>query len=278
MAPYVAHPALGTKSHEPHPAIPQRIAFAEPIRPIRAFEPAIENLLEAIERYRLRPGDRLPGETELARQLSISQPTLRQALRILERSGLLVMRRGSRGGIFVAAELIPEDLILSSIAKEESAVRDVLVGRRILETAVCELAADVATDDDYRELERALDLHRTHLGDRILTFRADGMYHRLVVRACHNEALQRAMRGVMRDMASVRSAYISGLESNAFSLEVHELQLDAMKKGRKEQLRALLDAHFRIVEEAFAAAVNKTWNELFRDRVGSNWPQIEARL
>src|SRR5437016_5967943 len=165
-------------------------AFAAPIRTVRAFEPAIENLLEAIERGRLRRGDRLPSETELARQLSISQPTLRQALRILERSGLLTMRRGSGGGIFLAAELIPEDLIQSSIVNEERAVLDVLVGRRTLETAVCELAADVATRDDYEELERVLHLHRVHLGDRILALRADAMYHRLIVRACHNDALQ----------------------------------------------------------------------------------------
>jgi GntR family transcriptional regulator, transcriptional repressor for pyruvate dehydrogenase complex len=247
-------------------------AFAEPVRTVRAFEPAIENLLEAIERGRLRSGDRLPNETELARQLTISQPTLRQALRILERSELLRMRRGSGGGIFMAADLIPEDLIQSSIVKEERVVLDVLVGRRTLETAVCELAADVATQDDYFELERALHLHRAHLGDSTLTFRADAMYHRLIVRACHNHALQKAMRLVMRDMASVRSAYISGLESNAYSLEVHERQLDAMRDHNLEDLRQLLDAHFRIVEEAFAAAVNKSWEDLFRSRVGTNWP------
>lgn len=277
MGRYVEPTVTGPESEAPD-AAPLRAVFAEAIRPVRAFEPAIENLLEAIERYRLRPGDRLPGETELAKQLSVSQPTLRQALRILERSGLLTMRRGSRGGIFVAAEMIPEDLIQSSIVKEETAVLDVLVGRRILETAVCELAADVANEGDYAELERAVRLHRAHLGDRTLAFQADGLYHRLVVRACHNEALQRAMRGVMRDMSTVRAAYISGLESNAFSLEVHERQLDAMKQGLQDRLRALLDAHFRIVEEAFAAAVNKSWDELFRSRVGGSWPQIEETL
>jgi GntR family transcriptional repressor for pyruvate dehydrogenase complex len=245
-------------------------AFAAPVRTVRAFEPALENLLEAIERGRLRSGDRLPGEVELARQLTISQPTLRQALRILERSGLLTMRRGSHGGIFLAADLIPEDLIQSSILNEERAVLDVLVGRRTLETAVCELATEVATADDYVELERALHLHRTHLGDATLTLRADGMYHRLVVRACHNDALQKAMRSVMLDMVSVRSAYISGLESNAYSLEVHARQLAAMKDRNIGDLRQLLDAHFRIVEEAFAAAVNKSWDELFNSRIGAD--------
>lgn len=64
--------------------------FAEPVRAIRTFETAIENIIGAIERNRLRAGDRLPNESELARQLAISKPTLRQALRVLERSGLLL--------------------------------------------------------------------------------------------------------------------------------------------------------------------------------------------
>jgi GntR family transcriptional regulator, transcriptional repressor for pyruvate dehydrogenase complex len=249
------------------PESPVAPAFAEPIRPVRAFEPAMEHLLDAIERSRLRPGDRLPSESELARQLEISQPTLRQALRILERSGLLSMRRGNGGGIFLVAELIPDDLIRTSIVSEERAMLDVLVGRRVLETAVCELASQVATAEDYAELDRAIELHRTHLGDRLLTFRADAMYHRLVIRASHNVTLQSVMRAVTRDMAIVRSTYISGLESNAYSLEIHERQLEAMKQKDFQSLRRLLDAHFRIVEEAFASAVGRTWDELFEGRV-----------
>jgi DNA-binding FadR family transcriptional regulator len=252
--------------------LPVAPAFAEPIRPVRTFEPAIEHLLDAIERSRLRPGDRLPSESELAKQLEISQPTLRQALRILERSGLLSMRRGNGGGIFLVAELIPDDLIQTSIVSEERAMLDVLVGRRVLETAVCELASQVATAEDYAELDRALKLHRTHLGDRLLTSRADALYHRLVIRAGHNATLQGAMRAVTRDMAIVRSTYISGLESNAYSLEIHERQLEAMKEKDLEALRQLLDAHFRIVEEAFASVVGRTWDELFQDRVGAPAP------
>ena len=68
------------------------MVFVEPVRTSRTFEAAIENLLEGIERSRLRLDDRLPTEEQLAGQLGISKPTLRQALRVLERSGLLRVR------------------------------------------------------------------------------------------------------------------------------------------------------------------------------------------
>ena len=67
--------------------------FAEPIRATRTFEAAIEHIVEGIERNRLRTGDRIPNESELSSLLGISKPTLRQALRVLERSGVIEDRK-----------------------------------------------------------------------------------------------------------------------------------------------------------------------------------------
>ena len=78
-------------------------AFVGAVRTPPTFEAAIDELLAAIGRERLRRGDRLPNEAELAAELGISKPTLRQALRVLQRSGVLDVRAGKGGGIFVAS-------------------------------------------------------------------------------------------------------------------------------------------------------------------------------
>src|SRR5437763_1105295 len=80
--------------------------FVESIESMRTFEAAIEHLVEGIERAELRSGARLPTERELAAQLGISIPTLRQALTVLARSGLLGSRQGKGGGWFVTSELV----------------------------------------------------------------------------------------------------------------------------------------------------------------------------
>src|SRR6185312_8251151 len=136
--------AVGSGEMPAQPAQPVAGAFVEPILAARTFEQAIEQIVEAIERSRLRVGERLPNESELAAQLAISKPTLRQALRVLERAGLIVVRRGAGGGIFLEEELVPIDLINSYVAAEEHQVVETLVARRVIEGGVARLAAVAA--------------------------------------------------------------------------------------------------------------------------------------
>lgn len=67
-------------------------------------------LLESIAGGERAPGDRLPGERELAAQLGVSRMTLRHALAALERRGLLIRLPGRTGGAFIAEPRIECDL------------------------------------------------------------------------------------------------------------------------------------------------------------------------
>jgi GntR family transcriptional regulator, transcriptional repressor for pyruvate dehydrogenase complex len=235
----------------------------EPIRSTRTFESAIEHLTEAIERSGLRAGDRLPGEYELASQLGISRPTLRQAVRVLELSGVVDVRRGKNGGIFLATELIPTVAVSSAVALEESAAAETLRARRVLESAVSREAALRADAEDYAHLDRAIELLQGHLGERPLVMRADALFHRGLVRACHNRQLESAMRGIAKSLAPIRDAYSGGIARDKHTLGVHERQLAAMRAHDFDALEVVLDEHFHMLEDSFAAAIGRSWDELF---------------
>jgi len=236
----------------------------EPIRTTRTFESAIEHLTEAIERARLRRGDRLPSEGDLAAALGISKPTLRQALRVLELSGALSVRRGKAGGIFLASDLVPAVAVSSAVRLEQGAAIDALRARRVLERAVVLEAAEAATATDYAELERTIELLERHLGERPSVMRADAMFHRALVRACHNATIQAAMRGLARGLAPIRDAYSGGVERDRDTLHVHRRQLEAMRLRDMPALEQVLDEHFRMLEGSFAAGIGRRWDELFR--------------
>jgi len=238
----------------------------EPVRTTRTFESAIEHLTEAIEQAGLRTGDKLPNESVLAERLGISKPTLRQALRVLELSGLVEVRRGKSGGIFVVTDLVPSVAIFTAVKLEEAAAIDVLRARRVLERAVAQEAMRVATAPDLVELERTVELLERHLGERPSVMRADAMFHRALVRSCRNETIQAAMRGVGRGLAPIRDAYSGGVPYDRQTLDVHRRQIAAMRGRDEDALDKVLDDHFRMLEAQFAKAIGRRWVDLFGSR------------
>jgi GntR family transcriptional repressor for pyruvate dehydrogenase complex len=242
----------------------------EPIRATRTFEAAIEHLTEAVERAGLRTGDRLPNESILAAQLGISKPTLRQALRVLELSGLVDVRRGKTGGIFVATDLVPAVALFSAVKLEERSAIDALRARRVLERAVVHEAARRATAADFAAMERTIDLLERHLGERPSVMRADAMFHRALVRSCQNETIQAAMQGVARGLSPIRDAYSGGLAYDRQTLDVHRRQLEAMRRRDEDGLEQILDEHFKMLETQFAKGIGRRWVDLFGPRTRRN--------
>ncbi|HEY6397492.1 MAG TPA: FCD domain-containing protein [Solirubrobacteraceae bacterium] len=242
-------------------------AFVEPVLSERSFERAIGHLIEGIERARLRVDERLPSESELADQLQISKPTLRQALRVLERAGVVKVRRGAGGGIFLTTDLIPVDLLNAYVASEERQAIEVLTARRTIETDVALLATLSATEEDLEHIQHTVDLLERHRGKRRMVFRADAAFHRAVSIACHNRVLQAAMRTVSHELAPIRDAYPGGPEQDDITLDIHRRQLHAMRLGDLEALDAVLNEHFHQLEDAFAAAAGASWQQMFSESI-----------
>jgi DNA-binding FadR family transcriptional regulator len=67
----------------------------------KSYEQIIAHVRGEISSGELRPGDRLPPETDLARSLGVSRPTVREALKVLEALNVLESSTGPTGGTFV---------------------------------------------------------------------------------------------------------------------------------------------------------------------------------
>src|SRR5262249_22594860 len=92
---------------------------------------------------------------------------------------------------------------------------------------------------------------------------ADALFHRALVRACHNRPLESAMHVIARALAPIRDAYSGGVDRDRETLDVHVRQLDAMRRRNLRALNRVLDEHFRMLEESFAEAIGRSWDELF---------------
>lgn len=237
--------------------------FVDAVESTRTFETAIEQIVEGIERASLRSGDRLPPERELAAQLSISIPTLRQALTVLARSGLLGARQGKGGGWFLTSDLVPVEAISAAVAMEEETAIETLRARRLIEGCVARYATVAGSDDDFEQLEWSIELLERHLDDRISVMEADAAFHRALVRAAKSKPLREAMRPISRGLVAIRDAYGGGRGENQQTLDVHRRQVDAMRAKDLTALDAVLDEHLRMLEDAYAEALGRRPEELF---------------
>jgi GntR family transcriptional regulator len=125
-------------------------------------------LVDQVDSGALRPGDRLPGERDLAARLGVSRMTLRQALARLERHGVLVRQPGRAGGAFVAEPRIECDL--TGLAGFTEVVRraNARPGARLL-TAVTEPApAHVAHRLDLAEGDPVHQVRRVRTANRVV--------------------------------------------------------------------------------------------------------------
>ena len=141
----------------------------------------------------LRPGDRLPAERDLAGEFGVSRPTLREALALLEASGLLTARQG--GGTYVADVMhsIFGEPIIRLFGKHEKATGDYLEFREGIESITARYAALRATPEEIADLEVKLQKCNETTGDVKEYLTADFDFHYTIAKITKNDLLIQSM-------------------------------------------------------------------------------------
>lgn len=193
------------------------------------------------------PGERLPSEEDLQRQLGVSRGVVREALRALEERGVVVVRHGS-GQIVTEPsnwnvldrELFPE---LVESRGGETLVAEVTECRLIVEVEVARLAATRATAAGHQRLGAAMEAlraapARAERGRGL----AELEFHRVLVAAAKNVPLVALLEPVLVASESVAAS----LGRRRSSVEEHEAIVEAIGAGdgprAAEAMRAHLEA------------------------------------
>lgn len=122
----------------------------EPVGTRRNFELVIRQLRGMLESGALRPGERLPSEPDLASRFGVSRTALREALKVLELSGYLEVRRGYGGGTFVARPTAEEFRMVEPSPVSLPGVTPLQLAQVCL--AIEPRAAGIAAEADLREI------------------------------------------------------------------------------------------------------------------------------
>lgn len=218
-----------------------------------------ERIVTQVERLisdeRLKPGDRLPSERDMAALLRVSRPSLREAVRILEARGRLVVRHGQ--GVFVQPARSEREL-REALTSTEVTLTELYAMREVLEVPAAAWAAERITDEQVQGLRATLD----EMGglvdagdidfDRLATLDVD--FHMGIAAAAGNRFL-RQTSGVLHEIL------LSGMETTLtipgrpeLSRRDHEQIYAALEARNPAAARRAARAHIRA---AHATAVRR---------------------
>jgi GntR family transcriptional repressor for pyruvate dehydrogenase complex len=217
-----------------------------PIQRVPLYQEVAQRLRGFIQAQGLRPGERLPPERELSRQLGVSRTSVRQALTALRTIGLVEARHGD--GVYVRRA--PEELhpsIASELLAVEESLPDVMETREALETAIARLAALRRRPHHLKELREALGAMGRAIETDEEPDSADASFHAALATAAGNQVLADLMAQLARSIALTRRASLSRPGRPAESLAGHRRIYDAVRTQDPDAAGAAMRDHLRLV-------------------------------
>lgn len=222
----------------------------EPMGTSEALYKKIVRLIERqIAEKELKPGDRLPTEQEVAKQLGVSRTVVREAFLILRQTGLLEARQGV--GTFVS-EPLPErtlDAVTRLLRMQTDSIWNVHEVREALEPAIAELAAERATDDDLERMQTALADMENNLDNTVRFIEGDLNFHGAIADATDNSSFRLILTPVMDVMLEGRKLGASVADARARTLDDHNRILSSIQERDTAGAREAMKIHLRHVAE-----------------------------
>jgi DNA-binding FadR family transcriptional regulator len=228
-----------------------------------AFSKVFAFLRDRLLEGSIRSGDQLIPERELAAQLGVSRPILREALRALSMMGVVEIR--SRVGTVVRQPDISVlgDFFALSLAQHADVVEDVMQARIAIECQAIRLACQRAVTSDFDRLSEALAHLEATIEDPDLGGRADFEFHTQIVRAARSDTLT-SLYVAMRDLLlrSHRDRRVRVRLDRAVKQHLvadHRRIFDAIAGRDEDKADQVLRRHFSIGDENLQkAAIDAT--------------------
>jgi GntR family transcriptional repressor for pyruvate dehydrogenase complex len=212
----------------------------------RISETIVDQIRQLMRQGQLRPGDRLPAERDLCERFGVSRVTVREALRMLESSGLVEIRVGARGGAFVTAPTSEHigDGLADMLTLSALTAADVTEVRLILEVGIVPLVCARATEEDLAALNEICERSREAIGNGTYTMALSAEFHARVAASTHNPALGMlvdSFRGPIR--MSLESAKATAPEMGVLGSEEHERFTEAVRQRDPELATRIMREH-----------------------------------
>lgn len=223
-------------------------------------------------------GAMLPPETEMALQLNVSRPTVREALRLLESEGLVSIHPGPRGGPRV--ERPRSATVTRSLTTlfeyERVSLAELLEARRAIEPACARVAATRATPDDIAALQSSIERMRAGLEDDTVFWTENANFHVALAEAGRNTVLNTLMVSLRELIYKFTSGLHIAPEERMETVTEHTAIMKAIAAHNPVAAARAAEAHLASFETRLkevypdldAVRLNGTTSQLNHGRLG----------
>ncbi|HHV52259.1 MAG TPA: FadR family transcriptional regulator [Synergistaceae bacterium] len=206
----------------------------EPIKKTRLSDKVIDAIETMIVENQLGVGDRFFSENELAKRLQVSRSSIREAMRVLEARGRVIVRHG-KGAYIADPREKPNDPFVEWLKVNKASLLDHFEVRLIIEPKAAWRAAESACSSAIRMIEEAHNafVQSVERSDVLGFIKADEDFHRFIAQSTNNKTLYLLMK-TMTELLSdgwIASLHIQGRAEKTV-LEHGEI-LAAIKNGDK---------------------------------------------
>lgn len=224
----------------------------ENLKDRRLFEKIVDQIKDAVVSGAVKAGDKLPSENELAHVFGVSRSAVREALRILELSGLVIIKKGNQGGCFIQEVSSNQQLIdyLSDNWKlGQIKLTDLTDARYWLESLVIDIVGKRITDKDVDKLYKSIDNAERLYNEGKEREKIDENFnfHVLLVHMTGNTILIDTLSAILEILSYILVKIKPSRQITLNTFQAHRQIVDFLKAGQMESAKAVNKAHIRDV-------------------------------
>ncbi|HYL14086.1 MAG TPA: FadR/GntR family transcriptional regulator [Terriglobales bacterium] len=211
-----------------------------------------EEVAQQIERLilkKLKPGDKLPAERELAKMLRVSRGSIRDAIRSLELVGRVEPRQGVGTVVREISADVPVNPLANVLVYKRQLVSELLDFRKMLEPQLAARAATRASAEEMAEMEEILRRQGEKLSRGELAIEEDSEFHYSVAMASDNRVVLKLLDVLMDLLRKTRERSLQVEGRPQKSLAGHREILAAIEQRDAEAAEAAMRRHIQDVEE-----------------------------
>jgi GntR family transcriptional repressor for pyruvate dehydrogenase complex len=212
-------------------------------------EQIVDQVQALIEKGRLKHGDQLPPERELAGIFKVSRHSVREAIRVLEQKKVLKSRPGSGTFIILENESSVVESLANAILREKNTLAEIFQFRELLEPQIAGLAARNASKKDIMVLENLLEQQQKELGNTLVSKKLDEKFHLALAQATGNSVLMQVEALFGHILLKSRHENFQSPHRNKLSVKGHKKILKAIKDGDSKAANQLMAGHLQAIRE-----------------------------